>query len=95
MASEEQVLESVLRWIKWDLTAREQYAATLFGHVRFPLLPQDYLLQVVEEESLVKNNMACKDLLIEALKYHLLKPDQKTKYKSDRTKPRTPIGLPK
>ncbi len=36
-----------------------------------------------------------KDLLIEALKYHLLKPEQKRIYQSPRTRPRLPIGLPK
>ena len=36
-----------------------------------------------------------KDFLIEALKYHLLKGEQKTSFKTPRTKPRQPIGLPK
>jgi kelch-like protein 2/3 len=36
-----------------------------------------------------------KDLLIEALKYHLLKADQKRIYQTSRTRPRLPIGLPK
>ena len=36
-----------------------------------------------------------KDFLIEALKYHLLKGEQKSLFKSPRTKPRQPRGLPK
>lgn len=33
--------------------------------------------------------------MIEALKYHLLKGEQKTLFKTPRTKPRQPVGLPK
>lgn len=36
-----------------------------------------------------------KDFLIEALKYHLLKGEQKSLFKTPRTKPRQPRGLPK
>lgn len=36
-----------------------------------------------------------KDYLIEAMKYHLLKGEQKALFKSPRTKPRQPVGLPK
>lgn len=33
--------------------------------------------------------------MIEALKYHLLKPEEKTSCQSPRTRPRQPVGLPK
>lgn len=36
-----------------------------------------------------------KDYLIEALKYHLLKTDQRLIFNTPRTKPRQPIGVPK
>lgn len=52
-------------------------------------------LQIVEEEALIKNNNTCKDFLIEALKYHLLPADQRHLIKTDRTRPRTPISIPK
>lgn len=64
-------------------------------HVRLPLLSQEYLVQRVEEEPLLKTDLKCKDYLIEALKYHLLKGDQKISFKTPRTKPRQPVGLPK
>lgn len=85
-------------------------------YVRLPLLPQDYLLQHVETNTLMRSNAHCrqryqrlitrylnhfqtfsagKDLLIEALKYHLLKADQKRIYQTSRTRPRLPIGMPK
>ncbi|XP_015140785.1 kelch-like protein 2 isoform X3 [Gallus gallus] len=49
----------------------------------------------VEEEILVKNSSACKDYLIEAMKYHLLPTEQRALMKSTRTKLRTPVSLPK
>ncbi|XP_054058847.1 kelch-like protein 2 isoform X3 [Rissa tridactyla] len=49
----------------------------------------------VEEEILVKNSSACKDYLIEAMKYHLLPTEQRALMKSTRTKLRTPASLPK
>jgi len=36
-----------------------------------------------------------KDFLIEAFKYHLLKGEQKISFRTPRTKPRQPVGLPK
>lgn len=51
--------------------------------------------QTVEEEALIKNNNTCKDFLIEAMKYHLLPLDQRLLIKNPRTKPRTPVSLPK
>ncbi|VFV29108.1 kelch-like protein 2 isoform 2 [Lynx pardinus] len=49
----------------------------------------------VEEEALVKNSSACKDYLIEAMKYHLLPTEQRILMKSVRTRLRTPMNLPK
>lgn len=49
----------------------------------------------MEEEALVKNSSACKDYLIEAMKYHLLPTEQRILMKSVRTRLRTPMNLPK
>ncbi|XP_063588131.1 ring canal kelch homolog [Penaeus indicus] len=93
--SEEKVFECVMSWVGGDLPNREQYLAELMEYVRLPLLSQDYLIQRVEEEPLLKQDTQCKDYLIEAMKYHLLKGEQKALFKSPRTKPRQPVGLPK
>ncbi|PAA51469.1 hypothetical protein BOX15_Mlig010639g4, partial [Macrostomum lignano] len=94
-SAEVEVIEAVFRWIKHDLSGRQHHADSLLSHVRFAHLPQEYLLHIVEEEALLKESLRCKDFLIEALRYHLLKPDQKAKYRSERTRPRNPVGLPK
>ena len=85
----------MLGWTNHDRTSRTDKIAELMEHVRLPLLSQDYLVEKVGEDMLVKNSSQCKDFLIEAMKYHLLKGDQKLLYKTPRTKARTPIGLPK
>ncbi|KAL6439278.1 hypothetical protein ACFW04_003868 [Cataglyphis niger] len=93
--SEEKVFECVISWVHHDLEKRQTDLALLMEYVRLPLLSQEYLVQRVEEEPLLKANLQCKDFLIEALKYHLLKGEQKSLFKTPRTKPRQPRGLPK
>ncbi|XP_045064222.1 kelch-like protein 3 isoform X3 [Coregonus clupeaformis] len=95
VSTEEKVFEAMVAWIKHNKEARLEHMPKLMEHVRLPLLSRDYLVQIVEEEALIKNNNICKDFLIEAMKYHLLPADQRHLIKTDRTRPRTPISLPK
>ncbi|XP_046903916.1 kelch-like protein 3 isoform X1 [Hypomesus transpacificus] len=95
VSTEEKVFEAMIAWIKHNKEARLEHMPKLMEHVRLPLLTRDYLVQIVEEEALIKNNNTCKDFLIEAMKYHLLPADQRHLIKTDRTRPRTPISLPK
>ncbi|XP_029627287.1 kelch-like protein 3 isoform X3 [Salmo trutta] len=90
-----EVFEAIVAWIKHDKEARLEHMPKLMEHVRLPLLSRDDLVQIVEKEVLIKNNNSCKDFLIEAMKYHLLPADQRHLIKTDRTRPRTPISLPK
>uniref|UniRef100_A0A3B3Q6K2 Kelch like family member 2 n=1 Tax=Paramormyrops kingsleyae TaxID=1676925 RepID=A0A3B3Q6K2_9TELE len=93
--SEEKVFEAVIVWVTHDKDVRQEHMSHLMEHVRLPLLSREYLVQRVEEETLVKNSSACKDYLIEAMKYHLLPADQRSMMKTIRTRMRTPISLPK
>ncbi|XP_065814889.1 kelch-like protein 3 isoform X2 [Labrus bergylta] len=95
VSTEQKVFEAMIAWIKHDKPARLEHMPKLMEHVRLPLLSRDYLVQIVEEEALIKNNNTCKDFLIEAMKYHLLPADQRHLIKTDRTRPRTPISIPK
>ena len=90
-----QVFEAVVTWVNHDPGHRQDCLAQLMEHVRLPLLSREYLVSRVETEMLVKNNNMCKDFLIEAMKYHLLTNEQRSSVQSPRTRPRTPIGLPK
>lgn len=95
VTSEEKVYECVIGWIQFDAIGRQIYLAELMANVRLPLLSQEYLVNHVEKEPLLKEDLLCKDLLIEALKFHLLKGEAKGLFKTPRTIPRQPIGLPK
>lgn len=92
---EEKVYEAVIAWCVHDLAGRQSHLAGLMEHVRLPLLPQEYLVSRVENEPCLKADLLCKDFLIEALKFHLLKGEAKSAFKTPRTVPRQPVGLPK
>ncbi|XP_032483824.1 kelch-like protein 17 isoform X4 [Phocoena sinus] len=85
--SEEDVYRAVLSWVKHDVDTRRQHVPRLMKCVRLPLLSRDFLLGHVDAESLVRHHPDCKDLLIEALKFHLL-PEQRGVLGSSRTRPR-------
>lgn len=95
--SEEKIFECVVAWIQFDPSARQEHLGRLMQYVRLPLLSQDYILQRVEKEPILQGDIQCKDLIIEALKYHLLKNEQKLvfSFNTPRTVPRRPIGRPK
>lgn len=58
--SEEKVFECVISWVHHDLEKRQNDLALLMEHVRLPLLSQEYLVQRVEEEPLLKANLQCR-----------------------------------
>jgi len=93
--SEDKVFEAVIAWVNYDVANREASLPKLMEYVRLPLLPRDYLIERVETEPLIKRSFACKDFLIEALKYHLVPRFQRNFIQSPRTRSRLPIGFPK
>lgn len=92
ICSEEKVFLAVLNWIKHDLVEREKYVAQLMNHVRLPLVCRDFLMSCVETESLIRDNPHCRELLLEAMKYHLL-PEQRSSMLGLRTIERRPEGM--
>ncbi|XP_044133478.1 kelch-like protein 17 [Bufo gargarizans] len=85
--SEEEVYRAVLNWVKHDVDGRRQHVPRLMKCVRLPLLSRDFLMSSVDTELLVRHHSECKDLLIEALKYHLM-PEQRGVLSNSRTRPR-------
>lgn len=61
-------------------------------HVRLPLMSRDFLMSYVDSEALVRENAECKELLLEAMKYHLL-PEQRSALTTERTVERRPEGM--
>uniref|UniRef100_A0A1A9VXN3 BTB domain-containing protein n=1 Tax=Glossina austeni TaxID=7395 RepID=A0A1A9VXN3_GLOAU len=91
VSSEEEVYECVINWIRYDRTPREQYTADLMKHVRLPFLAKEYITQKVYKEPLLEGDIICKNLIIEALTYHLLPSEINTV----RPIPRKPVEWPK
>ncbi|XP_061624537.1 kelch-like protein 17 isoform X2 [Phyllopteryx taeniolatus] len=85
--SEEEVYRAVLSWVKHDIEGRRPHVPWLMKCVRLPLLRRDFLMSNVDTELLVRHHSECKDLLIEALKYHLM-PEQRGVLSNSRTRPR-------
>ncbi|XP_059474437.1 kelch-like protein 17 isoform X2 [Neocloeon triangulifer] len=91
ISTEEKVFHAVLTWVKHDLAEREQHISKLMKHVRLPLVAREFLTTAVDSEPLVRRDTECRELLLEAMKYHLL-PEQRASLSSSRTQHRKPDG---
>lgn len=69
-----------------------QYAAELLAVVRLPFIHPSYLLNVVDNEELIKSSEACRDLVNEAKRYHML-PHARQEMQTPRTRPRLSAGM--
>jgi kelch-like protein 18 len=76
----------LIDWIRFDEESRIENLADLLKLIRLPLVLPGYL-ETVANESLIKNNLGSRDLLNEAIFYHLL-PENRNQYKTFNLKPR-------
>ncbi|XP_038818298.1 kelch-like protein 29 isoform X1 [Salvelinus namaycush] len=90
--AEELVYETAIKWIKQDPTARVQHVSELLAVVRLPFIHPSYLLNVVDNEDLIKTSEACRDLVNEAKRYHML-PHARQEMQTPRTRPRLSAGV--
>ena len=84
---EEEVFEAVAVWVRREIDERKDFLPELLKNVRLPLICPQYLCDKVSGDELVRNNLACRDLVDEAKDY-LLMPERRNKLQSSRTKPR-------
>ncbi|XP_074039485.1 kelch-like protein 17 isoform X1 [Leptinotarsa decemlineata] len=91
ISSEEDVFTAVLNWVKHDLIERKQFVSRLMQHVRLPLVNRDFLMTRVDNEKLIIENNECKELLLEAMRYHLA-PERRCVLSTTRTMERKPNG---
>ncbi|XP_065112412.1 kelch-like protein 29 [Paramisgurnus dabryanus] len=90
--AEELVYETVIKWIKKDPASRVQHISELLAIVRLPFIHPSYLLNVVDNEELIKSSEACRDLVNEAKRYHML-PHARQEMQTPRTRPRLSAGV--
>nr|XP_040016514.1 kelch-like protein 29 [Gasterosteus aculeatus aculeatus] len=90
--AEELVYETVIKWIKQDPESRVQTLSDLLAVVRLPFIHPSYLLNVVDNEELIKSSEACRDLVNEAKRYHML-PHARQEMQTPRTRPRLSAGV--
>lgn len=69
-----------------------QHISELLAVVRLPFIHPSYLLNVVDNEELIKSSEACRDLVNEAKRYHML-PHARQEMQTPRTRPRLSAGL--
>ncbi|XP_056633615.1 kelch-like protein 17 isoform X1 [Diorhabda sublineata] len=91
ISSEENVFTAVLNWVKHDLAERSKYISRLMQHVRLPLVNREFLMTRVDNEKLIRDNNDCRELLLEAMRYHLA-PERRCVLSSSRTLERKPNG---
>ncbi|KAI1303668.1 Ring canal kelch -like protein [Halotydeus destructor] len=91
------VLKALISWIEYKPTERQPCLSNLIEHIRFPRLNQEALIAIEDEYPLLKTDTVCKDLLIEAMKFHLCKGQLLPTVSSTnaRYRIRAPIGRPK
>lgn len=60
-------------------------------HVRLPLVNREFLMTRVDSEKLIRENNECRELLLEAMRYHLA-PERRCALSTTRTTERKPNG---
>ncbi|XP_067135228.1 kelch-like protein 5 [Centruroides vittatus] len=85
--NEEVIYHSLMNWLKHDLPNRQCKISQLLSVVKLPLLSPQFIADHVEANPLFREDRMCQDLIMEALKYHLL-PERRSMLQSPRTKPR-------
>ncbi|XP_053610720.1 ring canal kelch homolog isoform X2 [Plodia interpunctella] len=95
--NEEVVLDAVIRWMQYDPDTRRGSLGALLEHVRLPLLAQDALVARAAAEPLVSAPLRVKDLVIEALSFHLMRPERRLQaaLTCARARPRLPPRAPR
>lgn len=69
VTEEEEVYEPVIGWFKHDVEGRRENLWTVMQHIKFNMLGGDFLMSVVEKETIIQEDMNCLDQLIEALEF--------------------------
>lgn len=87
---------SIADWLQPSISNLSSFSSSqtlseLLAVVRLPFIHPSYLLNVVDNEELIKSSEACRDLVNEAKRYHML-PHARQEMQTTRTRPRLSAG---
>ncbi|GFG32453.1 hypothetical protein Cfor_04302 [Coptotermes formosanus] len=85
--SEEEIFHALMAWVKIDVASRKKDVSRLLSLVKLPLLMPSFIADYIETDPLFREDHVCQELIMEALKYHLL-PERRPMLQSPRTRPR-------
>ncbi|KAG7201661.1 hypothetical protein KM043_004391 [Ampulex compressa] len=85
--SEETIFHALITWLEHDPDNRRKDASKLLALVKLPLLSPAFIADNIESNEMFKDDRTAQELVMEALKYHLL-PERRPLLQSGRTKPR-------
>ncbi|KAJ8668028.1 hypothetical protein QAD02_009691 [Eretmocerus hayati] len=71
VSSEQEVYETVMKWVNHDFSSRETYLAELLRKVRLNVISVEYLLDKVASDDRIRKSEECRDIIDEAKSYHL------------------------
>lgn len=72
---EETVFECVMKWVETNIDERMKQIGTLFKHIRFVLIDEEYITDKVTSNELVMSNSFCKSILVMVRLYKTAKED--------------------
>ncbi|XP_024875676.1 kelch-like protein 5, partial [Temnothorax curvispinosus] len=81
------LFQALVTWLEHDSENRSKDASKLLGLVKLPLLSPAFIVENIESNEMLKDQRMVQELVMEALKYHLL-PEQRPLLQTGRTKPR-------
>ena len=81
--NEETVCDAAIRWMTEGNQSRLDSVADIVEKLRLPLVQPEYLLEVLERKSFIRNCEACRGYIEEAKRYHLL-PARRQEFVSPR-----------
>ncbi|XP_076619748.1 kelch-like protein 5 [Colletes latitarsis] len=85
--SEETIFHALMTWLEHGPENRREDASRLLSLVKLPLLSPAFIADNIESNEMFKDQKVVQELVMEALKYHLL-PERRPLLQSGRTKPR-------
>jgi hypothetical protein len=72
ISTENDLSTAIIRWVRFDPQKRSAHLEDLMKHVRFSQITRRHLTDVILNEELILDNMFCRQLIFDAIRYHLV-----------------------